>query len=125
MAPLPQLRLHRVLTPHPSHAPAAPRPQHTRRAPQCLTADTFYDEDVNLGNRAINVWHTALTNLVTNHLLPALDTAGHPVQTTFFNTIHNPVRSVDYGEGEPEWAYNITATVPEADVLTAVRELIS
>jgi len=38
-------------------------------------------------------WHAVLRRLVREHLVPAMETAGHAVEVFDIDTIHNPIRA--------------------------------
>jgi hypothetical protein len=61
-------------------------------------------------------WHAALRTLVREHLVPAMEAAGHTVEVYDIETIHNPIRArlidgVEIDDYDPQSGEDIDVTV--------------
>lgn len=73
--------------------------------------------------------HEALHLLIVEHLIPAIERAGHAVELERIDTIHNPVRAhtidgnrVDhYGDHGPAFPTSITVTITPEQVTNAIE----
>lgn len=86
--------------------------------------EDYWDE---IGLRVFSIdWHGALTTLVREHLVPAMEAAGYAVELTEISTIHNPIRArtingvevdpYNVGAGED---IDVSVTVPYAAIARA------
>lgn len=73
-------------------------------------------------------WHAVLVKLVREHLVPAMEAAGHKVEVFEISTIHNPIRArridgveVDNYNPSAGEDIDVSVTVPYEQVMAAVQ----